>query len=96
MEISDELIDALAELARIEIPSDQIPVIREDLRKMISFVRKLEELDTEHVHPALSMSDAENNFREDAVNGEISRAEALMNAPVSDAEFFLVPKVIQK
>lgn len=96
MEISDELINALADLARIEIPAEQKPIIREDLRKMISFINKLKELDTENVSPALQISDSVNNFREDVTGGEISRNEALKNAPVANSEFFLVPKVIQK
>lgn len=96
MEVNDELIDNLAELARIEIPAAQKPRLKEDLQKMIQFVNKLKELDVSHINPVLQMSDAENNYRQDEVKGEISREEAFKNAPEANHQFFLVPTVIQK
>ena len=63
---------------------------------MISFVEKLNELNTSGVEPLLHMSDNVNILREDEVKGGITRKEGLKNAPVHDEQFFKVPKVIKK
>ena len=63
---------------------------------MIAFIDKLNELNTENVQPVLHMSDGTNVFREDQIQGSVTREEALKNAPASDGVFFKVPKVIRK
>jgi aspartyl-tRNA(Asn)/glutamyl-tRNA(Gln) amidotransferase subunit C len=63
---------------------------------MISFIEKLNEIDTSGVEPLLFMTDEVNVLREDEVKGSISRDEALLNAPLKDDRFFKVPKVIRK
>jgi aspartyl-tRNA(Asn)/glutamyl-tRNA(Gln) amidotransferase subunit C len=63
---------------------------------MILFVDKLNELDTSGVEPLLHISDSENIMRDDIVNQEITREEALKNAFMKDDQFFKVPKVIKK
>ncbi|HQS06538.1 MAG TPA: Asp-tRNA(Asn)/Glu-tRNA(Gln) amidotransferase subunit GatC, partial [Daejeonella sp.] len=54
------------------------------------------EVDTEGVDPLVYMSDEVNVLREDLVKYEISREEALKNAPKQDGKFFRVAKVINK
>ena len=63
---------------------------------MIGFVDKLNELDTTGVAPLLHISNNMNILREDIVEGSISSAEALKNAPVHDEQYFKVPKVIRQ
>ncbi len=63
---------------------------------MIAFVDKLKEVNTEGVEPLLFISPNSNVFREDEVQGSVTREEALLNAPVTDGQFFKVPKVISK
>lgn len=96
MQVNDELVDHLAHLARLSFSPEEKEDIRVDLQKMISFIEKLGEVDTEGVEPLLFMSDEVNVLREDVVQGSISTKEALMNAPRHDGEFFKVPKVIKK
>lgn len=96
MEVNDALIEDLASLARLEFNEKEKAAIREDLQRMISFVEKLNELDTTGVVPLLHMSGSENVFREDIPQGSIPRAIALKNAPDSDGVYFRVPKVIKK
>lgn len=96
MEVNDELIDNLANLARLYFNEDEKKEIKGDLQRMIAFIDKLNELDTEGVQPLLHMTDATDVSREDVVQGSISREEALKNAPESDGTFFKVPKVIRK
>jgi len=96
MNVNDELVDKLANLARLEFNSQEKEEIKNDLQQMIGFIDKLNELDTTGVEPLLHMSGNINVLREDEVRGTISREDAFRNAPLHDEEFFKVPKVIRK
>ena len=96
MEVNDDLINNLAQLAKLEFNDAERDEIKNDLQKMITFIDKLNELDTTGVEPLLHMSENVNVLREDEVKGSISREEALKNAPLHDDQFFKVPKVIKK
>lgn len=96
MQVNDELVDQLAGLARLTFDPAEKAGIKEDLQKMISFIEKLNELDTTGVEPLLFMTDEVNVLREDEVKGSVTREEGLLNAPLKDDKFFKVPKVIRK
>lgn len=90
------MVDKLAHLARLKFNEEEKQEIKKDLEKMIAFVEKLDELNLDNVEPLLHMSDEINVLREDEVKGSVSREDALKNAPLHDAQFFKVPKVIKK
>ena len=96
MEVNDALIDNLSNLARLEFNAIEKESIKKDLEKMIHFVEKLGELDTTGVEPLLHMSPEINVLREDIPRGSVSREAALSSAPVTDGQYFEVPKVIRK
>ena len=96
MTVTNELVEKIANLARLEFDAAETESIKQDLQKMISFVEKLNELDTTGIEPQLHMSPELNVLREDEVKGSISREEALLNAPVRSDRFFVVPKVITR
>jgi aspartyl-tRNA(Asn)/glutamyl-tRNA(Gln) amidotransferase subunit C len=96
MEVNDALLDKLAHLARLYIEPAEREGLKQDLQRMISFVEKLQELDTAGTTPLLHMSETSDVLREDVVQGSVSREEALSNAPDTDGVFFKVPKVINK
>lgn len=96
MQVNDELVDQLSNLARLSFKPEEKEGIKTDLQKMISFIEKLNELDTTGVEPLLFMTDEVNVLRDDEVKGSITREEALLNAPLKDDQFFKVPKVIRK
>ena len=96
MNVNDEMVDKIANLARLEFNSEEKEDIKNDLQQMIGFIDKLNELDTTGVEPLLHMSENINVLREDEVSGTISREEAFKNAPLHDEQFFKVPKVIRK
>lgn len=96
MEVTDQLVENLADLSRLKFSDKEKAEIRQDLQKMISFVEKLNEVDTSGVEPLLHMSEVTNVYREDEMQGSMPREEALANAPVADANYFKVPKVIKK
>lgn len=96
MIVNDELVDKLSNLARLTFEPAEKADIKEDLQKMISFIEKLNELDTTGVEPLLFMTDEVNVLREDEVKGSVTVQEGLLNAPLKDDRFFKVPKVIRK
>ena len=96
MDVNDALIDKLAMLARLEFAEAEKISIKEDLKKMIHFVDKLNELNTTGEEPLLHITPNVNVLREDIVKGSVSRTEALKNAKLNDGQFFKVPKVIRK
>lgn len=96
MQVNDVLLDKLADLARLEVEPAEREGLKQDLQKMISFVEKLQELDSSGAVPQLHMTDAMNVLRNDVVQGSVTREEGLKNAPDTDGVFFKVPKVIKK
>jgi aspartyl-tRNA(Asn)/glutamyl-tRNA(Gln) amidotransferase subunit C len=96
MEVNDVMVDKLAKLAHLSFSDAEKSEIKADLQEMITFIEKLQEVNTEGVEPMLHMSSHSDILRDDVVRGSISRVEALKNAPDSDGTFFRVPKVIKK
>ena len=96
MEINDEMIDKLAVLSRLRFTEEEKTELKTDLRKMLQFVDKLNELDTSGTEPLLHITDNVNVLRDDVVKADFAREEALFNASVKDENFFKVPKVIKK
>ncbi|MFA7273672.1 MAG: Asp-tRNA(Asn)/Glu-tRNA(Gln) amidotransferase subunit GatC [Crocinitomicaceae bacterium] len=94
MKISDETVDHIAHLARLEFEGDKKVAIKADLENIISFMDKLQEVDTENVEPLIFMSDEVNVLREDVAKDTLTQAEALKNAPKKDSDYFRIPKVL--
>ncbi|HTE12808.1 MAG TPA: Asp-tRNA(Asn)/Glu-tRNA(Gln) amidotransferase subunit GatC [Chitinophagaceae bacterium] len=96
MEVTTQLIDKLANLARLQFNDEEKAEIKNDLQRMIAFVEKLQEVDTAGTEPLLHMTDTMNAFREDEVKGSMQKTTALANAPGAGNDYFKVPKVIKK
>lgn len=96
MEVNRQLVNNLAHLARLYYTEAEKSELEQDLQRMISFVEKLNEVDTTGIQPLQHMTTEINILREDEIKGSISRGEALQNAPETDDVFFKVPKVIKK
>jgi aspartyl-tRNA(Asn)/glutamyl-tRNA(Gln) amidotransferase subunit C len=94
MIIDEQLVDELAHLARLRFEDEARTEIMNDLNRMLSFVEKLNELDTDEVAPLVYITEEVNILRKDEVKVEITHAEALLNAPAKDSDYFRVPKVI--
>ena len=94
MQVNEELVDRIATLAKLEFSGEQKQEIISDLNQIISFVEKLNELDTTGVEPLVYMTEETNVLRPDVSEKTISKDEALKNSPDHDSDFFRVPKVI--
>ncbi|HCA82717.1 MAG TPA: Asp-tRNA(Asn)/Glu-tRNA(Gln) amidotransferase GatCAB subunit C [Flavobacteriales bacterium] len=96
MKIDEKTISRLAELSRLEFDPASAAEIQKDLTRIIGFIEKLNELDTEKVEPLIFMGDSENILREDVDVQTITQDEALKNAPRKDSDYFRIPKVLSK
>lgn len=96
MKIDDELIDKLSNLAKLEFHGEERENIKADLDRILGFVEKLKEVDTEGVEPLIYMTDEYAVLREDKAKNTLSKEEALKNAPSRDSDYFRVPKVLNK
>ncbi len=96
MEISNQTIDKLANLAQLQFSEKERADIKVDLEKMVEFIEQLQKVDTTNVEALIHISDAVNVLRTDEFKGSVTVDEALKNAPSKDNQFFTVPKVIKK
>lgn len=94
MSVTKKDVEHIAELARLKFNDDELNNFTDQLNEILTYVEKLNELDTGNVRPLSHPVEGENVFREDLVKPSVKREEALKNAPESSEEFFKVPKVI--
>ena len=94
MSIDKETIKKIAHLARLEFDEKEVDKMSDSFNKILAWMDKLNELDTEKVEPLIHMSDEVNVFREDVVNNSLKHDEALLNAPKKDSDYFRVPKFL--
>lgn len=94
MKIDSSTVDKLADLAKLEFDASAKEEIIKDLNRVLKFVDKLNELDTENVEPLTYLTDETNILRKDEVIQTISQKEALSNAPQKDSDYIIVPKVL--
>lgn len=94
--IDIKTVDEIAHLARLEFKDDAKEEILNDINRMLSFVDKLNEINTDNVEPLIYMTNEKNIMREDVSENSISQKDALKNAPKKDSDYFKVPKVIDQ
>lgn len=92
MVITDETIEYVGILAKLELSDEAREQAKKDMSNMLDYVSKLNELDTDDV-PAMSHAfSVKNVFREDAVTNGDDREQLLSNAPEQKDGCFKVPK----
>lgn len=96
MKITDETVEHIAHLARLEFEGEEKGKIKQDLENIITFMEKLQEVDTENVEPLVFMTNEKNRLRDDVTEVTITHEEALRNAPKKDSDYFRIPKVLNK
>lgn len=96
MKITEKKVDDLAKLSRLKFDENEKKSIQNELEKILEMCEKLQEVNTEGVEPLIYMTNSDTVLRKDEVIQEISKAEALKNAPKTDGDFFRVPKVIEQ
>ncbi|MCA6361590.1 MAG: Asp-tRNA(Asn)/Glu-tRNA(Gln) amidotransferase subunit GatC [Bacteroidetes bacterium] len=96
MNIDSTTVKQVAHLARLEFDEAGEQAMINDMNRMIGFVEKLNELDTDNVQPLIYMTDEVNHLREDEIKEPLAQDVVLANAPKKDSDYFKVPKVVEK
>jgi aspartyl-tRNA(Asn)/glutamyl-tRNA(Gln) amidotransferase subunit C len=94
MQIDRALLDKIAHLARLEFDEKDAEQMMKEMSAILTWVEKLNEVDTEGVEPLTTMSQEINRLREDEVKPSLPHDKALISAPAKDADYFRVPKVL--
>ena len=89
-------IEKIAELARLNLKPEEKKKLEKDLESILTYVEKLNSLDTSKVEPTSHVLNIENVFRKDEVRPADVRDNALQHAPLREGKFFKVPKVVDK
>ena len=90
--ISDETIEYVGILAKLELSGEEREQAKEDMEKMLAYFDKLNELDTNGVEPMSHAFPVQNVFREDVVENGDDRENMLRNAPEKKDGAYMVPK----
>lgn len=91
--LRDDLLH-IATLARLDPDSDTLDKFARQCSDILNYMDVLAEVDTENVEPLYSPVDHEGVFRQDVVGASVSHKEILDNAPETDGDFFVVPRII--
>lgn len=90
--ISDETIEYVGILAKLELSDEEKEAAKKDMGRMLDYIDKLGELDTTGVEPMSHVFPVQNVFREDVVTNGDESEQTLSNAPGEKDNMFVVPK----
>ena len=92
--ISDETIEEVGILAKLELTEQEKKDAKADMEKMLDYIDTLNELDTEGIEPMSHVFPLNNVFREDIVTNGDGSLDTLANAPLKKDNSVKVPKTI--
>ncbi len=94
MKITKEEVGRMAALARLSLQEEEKDLYAKQLDQILSYIEKLNELNTDGVEPTSHSMPIKNSMREDIVKESLSQEAALSNAPEKEQGCFKVPKII--
>ena len=95
MSVDTATVRRIAHLARIAVAEDEVEHLRGELNAMLAFVEQLQEVNVEGVEAMTSVTPMAMKMREDVVTDGGIAADIVKNAPATEDNFFLVPKVVE-
>ena len=95
MSVDIATVKRVARLARIAVSEEDAARMTGELNTILGFVEQLNEVDVSGVEPMTSVIPMEMKKRQDAVTDGNKAADIVANAPATDQNFFLVPKVVE-
>lgn len=95
MSVDLATVKRVARLARIAVSEEDANRMTGELNNILGFVAQLDEVNVDGIEPLTSIVPMALRRREDAVNDGAKAADIVANAPATDENFFLVPKVVE-
>jgi len=95
MSVDLATVKRVARLARIAVSEDEAERMVGELNGILGFVEQLSEVDVNGVEPMTSVTPMVMRKRDDRVTDGGKADDIVANAPETDRNFFLVPKVVE-
>jgi aspartyl-tRNA(Asn)/glutamyl-tRNA(Gln) amidotransferase subunit C len=95
MSVDQKTVRRIARLARIAVADEDVPHLQGELNAILSFVEQLGEVDVDGVEPMTSVTPMAMKKRQDEVTDGGRPGDIVKNAPATEDNFFLVPKVVE-
>ena len=95
MSVDLATVKRVARLARIAVSQEEAEKMQGELNTILGFVEQLDEIDVSGVEPMTSVVSMEMKKCEDVVNDGNKAADIVANAPLTEDNFFMVPKVVE-
>ena len=95
MRITKEEVRHVAALARLTLTDIEQDELVEHFDKILTYMDKLDELDTDGIEPTAHAVEVSAPLREDRVTNQSETDALLANAPSKKTNFFRVPKIIE-
>lgn len=95
MQVDEATVRRIARLARIKVTDEEARGLEKELSGILDWVKQLDEVDTSAVEPMTRVVPIELKKRADEVtDGEIAD-QVTRNAPMTEDDYFVVPKVVE-
>jgi len=95
MSVDTAIVRRIAHLARIAVAEEELEHLKGELNAILNWVEQLGEVDVAGVEPMTSVTPMQMKIRADAVTDGGIADDIVKNAPASEDNFFLVPKVVE-
>ncbi|MDQ3393022.1 MAG: Asp-tRNA(Asn)/Glu-tRNA(Gln) amidotransferase subunit GatC [Bacteroidota bacterium] len=95
MQIDKETLRKIAHLARLDFEASAEKEMISSMTEILTWVEKLNEINTDDVEPLTHMSMEVNSMRDDVLLPPLDHEKGLKNAPKRDNDYFRVPKVLE-
>ena len=95
MSVDEKTVRRIAHLARIAVTDDEVGPLQGELNAILAFVEQLGTVDVSGVEPMTSVTPMAMKKREDVVTEGGRAADVVANAPETEDNYFLVPKVVE-
>jgi len=95
MSVDAQTVKRIARLARIRIDESEVEKYQSEINGILGFVEQLDEVDVNGVEPMTSVTPMTLRRRDDLVSDGGYPEQIVKNAPLSEDNFFMVPKVVE-
>ena len=95
MSVDAATVKRIGRLARIRVEEDEVEKYQVEINAILGFVEQLGEVDVEGVEPMTSVTPMQLRRRDDVVTDGGYPEKVVANAPLTEDNFFMVPKVIE-
>ncbi len=94
MKISEKDVERISKMAKLDLTVEERAKMAEQLGKILDYMKKLNELNTENIEPTFHVLPVQNIFREDRVTDLFQNTDLMANAPKRELGHYQVPKIL--